>query len=336
MSNRYLGYDQVCGLAGEAMRPQRDMPRAILITLVFVTCIYMIATLVLTGMQDWTEISPVSGFPTAFYANHANWAGELTAMGEILTLPLVVLVQVLVQPRLQYAMAEDGLLPRIFGELDENGNIWKGTVISGLITIFIATGVPFSHLNDIISCAVLIALSLTDSSLILLWHEAPDNESNFAHYLVLAFNGVAFLTSSVLVSYMEPSWGRALSTALFCILGGLVYAITSYCPRAAVFGGRRHHYHEEHLIREESFFRTPGVPFLPCLGIFINWYLVAQIDAKSIGLLLLILGLSSIYYFRCKGRRNNRENEASTDDGAIQEIEAPYHSTSANASSSIL
>ncbi|GAX29476.1 hypothetical protein FisN_16Hh082 [Fistulifera solaris] len=332
----YLGYDQVCGLAGEATRPQRDMPLAILITLVFVTCIYMIATLVLTGMQDWREISSVSGFPTAFHANHADWAGELTAMGEILTLPLVVLVQVLVQPRLQHAMAEDGLLPRIFGELDENGNIWKGTVISGSITILISTGVQFSHLNDIISCAVLIALSLTDSSLILLWHEAPDPESNFARYLVLTFNVVAFLTSSVLVSYMETAWGRALSTTLLCILGGLVYAITSYCPRTAVFGGRRHRYHEEQLIREQNFFRTPGVPYLPCLGIFINWYLVAQIDAKSIGLLLLILGLSSFYYFRRKGRRSNRDSDASPDDGPVQELEAPYHSTSANASSLIL
>lgn len=304
------------------------MPLAILITLVFVTCIYMVATLVLTGMQDWTEISSVSGFPTAFYANQAQWAGEFTAIGEILTLPLVVLVQVLVQPRLQHAMAEDGLLPRIFGELDGNGNIWKGTLISGTVTILIATGVPFSHLNDIISCAVLVALNLTDSSLILLWHEAIDPESNFAHYLVLAFNVVAFLASTVLVSsYMQTSWGRLLAAALICMLGGLVFVIYSWCPRTAVFGGRRHHYHEEQLIREQGFFRTPAVPFLPCLGIFINWYLVAQMDAMSIGVLVLILGLSSVYYFRFTVRRNSRENDSLSDDGPVQEIEAPYHST---------
>lgn len=322
---RYLGYDQVCGLAGEAVRPQRDMPLAILITLIFVTCIYMIATLVLTGMQEWTELSPVSGFPTAFYANQAAWAGELTAIGEILTLPLVVLVQVLVQPRLQHAMAEDGLLPRIFGELDENGNIWKGTIISGAVTILIATGVPFSHLNDIISCAVLVALNMTDSSLILLWHEAPDPESNFAHYLVLSYNIVAFLVSVVLVSYMQTSTGRVLSATLVCVLGGIVFAIQNYCPRTAVFGGRRHHYHEEQLIREQGFFRTPGVPLLPCLGIFINWYLVAQMEALSTGVLFLLLGLSSAYYFRFTGRRSSRQNES--DDGPVEEIEAPYHST---------
>lgn len=309
------------------MRPQRDMPLAILITLVFVTCIYMIATLVLTGMQDWTEISSVSGFPTAFYANNADWAGELTAIGEILTLPLVVLVQVLVQPRLQHAMAEDGLLPRIFGELDGNGNIWKGTLISGAVTILIATGVPFSHLNDIISCAVLVALNMTDSSLILLWHEAPDPESSFAHYLVLAYNVVAFLASVVLVSYLQTSWGRVLSVALICILAGLVSSIYIYCPRSVVFGGRRHHYHEDQLIREQGYFRTPGVPLLPCLGIFINWYLVAQMDAMSIGLLLFILGLSSLYYFRV--RRNTRDDsEGLSEDGPVQEIEAPYHGTS--------
>jgi amino acid transporter len=58
-----------------------------------------------------------SGFSQAFKARGLYWAYEVTAVGEIVTLPLVVLVSFIAQPRLQYALAEDGLLPAMFGQV---------------------------------------------------------------------------------------------------------------------------------------------------------------------------------------------------------------------------
>lgn len=94
----YLGYDQVCGLAGEAVNPKRNLPLAIFITLIFVTAVYMVASLVLTGMQSYEDISSVSGFPAAFYARNVNVAAQITALGEIITLPLVILITMMIQP----------------------------------------------------------------------------------------------------------------------------------------------------------------------------------------------------------------------------------------------
>jgi APA family basic amino acid/polyamine antiporter len=79
----YLGYDQVCSLGGEAINPKQDLPTAIMFTLGFVTVLYMIATLVLTGMQPYQNISSVSGFPSAFYSLDADLCGQITALGEV-------------------------------------------------------------------------------------------------------------------------------------------------------------------------------------------------------------------------------------------------------------
>lgn len=56
--------------------------------------------------------------------NGLQWAAELVAVGELVTIPLVVLVSLIAQPRLQFAMAEDGLLPQIFARVDANGNLF--------------------------------------------------------------------------------------------------------------------------------------------------------------------------------------------------------------------
>ena len=295
----YLGYDQVCGLAGETISPKRNLPMAVLLTLGSVTVIYMTATLVLTGMQPAADISSVSGFPAAFHAKGANIDGQITALGELVTLPIVILVTVMIQPRLQYAMAEDGLLPAFFKQIDAHGNLRNGTLASGSLFILISSTIPFEHLNNIITCGVLTALSLSDSSLILLWHEAPDPESNRGHFLILAFHGAALVSSVLWTQSTDSSVGRFATFCATVTMMALAFAIHQYCPKTKAFGGRRKHYHGDRLLRDINggYFRTPFVPFLPCAAIFINWYLIAQLDWMGVGGLLAFLAVSSLYYF---------------------------------------
>ena len=76
----YLGFDSVCVVAGEAINAERNLPLSIMITLGVVTSLYVTSSLALVGMQDYTEISPESGYPEAFYANGVEWASQLTAV----------------------------------------------------------------------------------------------------------------------------------------------------------------------------------------------------------------------------------------------------------------
>ena len=299
----FLGYDEVCCLTAEAIDPQKNMPRAIMWTIVILTVSYMAATLALTGMQPYNEISAVGGFPDAFHSRDADWAADMTAMGTIVTLPLVVLVAVMAQPRLQYALATDGLIPAWFGQVDDTGNLWNGTLFAGVVMTFIASFVPFQHLNDMISAGVLVAFSMTNSSLILLRHESPDETPFLLEKLLVSFNCLSFLTGLLLSTpFFALVIGKVLTFAC-CVMTVLTCIfIKLWCPAAAFFGGKTRRTTTQHMMVgvvsiDEEEFRTPFLPFFPCLGIFVNWYLVAQQSWSGLGLLIVFLVCAITFYF---------------------------------------
>lgn len=144
----FIGYDEVCCVAGEALDPKSDIPRAIVGTIVITTGIYVITSMALTGLLLYTDINPTIGFPDAFLQRHITWAATWTAMGELITLPIVVVLCLLAQPRLNYCVAMDGILPIILTQLNEHGNLSYGIMISGILMTFIATFCPFTYLDD--------------------------------------------------------------------------------------------------------------------------------------------------------------------------------------------
>lgn len=79
----YIGYDEVCCVAGEAINPQRNLPRAVLLTIGIVTALTVFASLALVGMQPYTEISTTSGFPEAFTYNESSIAYQITAVSQL-------------------------------------------------------------------------------------------------------------------------------------------------------------------------------------------------------------------------------------------------------------
>lgn len=293
----YLGYDQVCCLAGEVKDAKRDLPRAVLGVLMGCAALYVVAALALTGMIPFEQISVVAGFPDGFAHVGNTVVAQITALGEIATMPIVILVTVMVQPRLQYAMAVDGLLPSIFHNVDNKGNLFVGTAIAGSLFIVISTLVPFENLNDAISAAVLSALSLTDTSVIMLWHEpAHDPESPLTCHLMMLFHAAALVGGMCLTHGGDGRTNVMLTSACGVVMVASCWCVYQYCPRVPCFGGRRHHYHENDLLREEGYFQTPWVPFLPCLAIAINWWLMAQLGVTGIALLLGFLSCAVLYY----------------------------------------
>lgn len=247
------------------------MPLSIIISLTIVTSLYIIAALALTGMQPYDEISDVSGFPVAFQSNGWSWAAQISAFGEVFTLPIVVLISLMAQPRLQYALAKDGLLPEIFARVDRNGNIWHGTIISGIVIVLIASFVPFEHLNDMISAGILVAFCMTDSSLVIMRHESPHNDGRVERLLGW-FNVNALMFGLSLTHFKDNIVGNIVT---ICSTFGLLMCLRGLyqCPKAVLFGGsiRASQYKGSVDMRIDSYFKTPCMPLIPCLGIFVNW-----------------------------------------------------------------
>jgi basic amino acid/polyamine antiporter, APA family len=307
----YLGYDEICCVAGEARHPVRDLPRAVLGTLATVTVCYILAAVALTGMLPYTEISPTAGFPDAFRTRGWEVAAQVTAAGEVLTLPVVVLISLMAQPRLTLSMAVDGLLPKIFAKVDAGGNLTGGTMVAGTAMTIIATFVPFTYLDDLISAGILVAFSMTNACLLLLRCESPIHRDGYLEVLLGIYNVLCFLTALLWTHDWSllpfQNFFAALSTLsmLLCVL-----EISRTCPRTMHFGGsilregeyssERHITHEsdhDDIVSPESdYFATPFIPYLPCLGMAVNWYLIAQLDFTGILLLILYLGIVSVIY----------------------------------------
>jgi APA family basic amino acid/polyamine antiporter len=305
----YIGYDEVCCMAGEAQHPRRDMPRAVLGTLGIVTACYVLASIALTGMVPYEDISPTAGFPDAFRHRGRNFVAKITAAGEVVTLPVVVLISLLAQPRLTLSMAVDGLLPEMFS------NLQKGSLVSGTLMTIIATFVPFTYLDDLISAGILVAFSMTNCCLVLLRCQSPDNHvhGNLLEILLAIYNGLCFLTAMLWTHASYLPWQNFCAVVSTLATVACLINIAISCPKTKHFGGsilREGEYsHDPHINRENEdeevdgpvtdeseYYRTPAVPYLPCLGMAVNWYLIAQLDRTGILLLCLYLGFTTLLY----------------------------------------
>jgi len=323
----YLGYDEVCCIASEAIHPARDMPRAVLWTLAIVTILYVLAAIALVGMQPWSEMSDTSAFPDSFHYNGIEWAAQLVAAGEVICLPVVVLISLMAQPRLQLALAKDGLMPEIFGRIDNQGNLHDGAKISGIIMTLIATFVPFGYLDDLISAGILVAFSMTDCCLVIMRCDPPFGQpTHFLNQCLVGYNALCFVTALFIthlwdaVTILGPAitlicctatfWlatyiGRFPLSATFGVGGGESSLSTSVQPSSP------HHHHQNQ--QQTVYFKTPLVPHLPLAGMFVNWYLIAQLEFVGLMLLLLYIGLAVLFYF-CYGAKQSVGNATGWND----------------------
>eukprot|EP00904_Undaria_pinnatifida_P004759 jgi/Undpi1/14284/HiC_scaffold_9.g03933.m1 len=164
----FLGFDEVVLLSPEAKNPAKHVPRALFASLMAVTVVCAAASMSLSGAMPAADLDSDSAFAEAFRDRGMKTAYKITAIGELVTLPLVVLVSFMAQPRLLFAMAKDGLLPHLFAEVDSRGTLLKGSLVSGGVCMLTALLVPFDALDNIISAGVLLAFNIVTSSLLVL------------------------------------------------------------------------------------------------------------------------------------------------------------------------
>ena len=136
----YIGFDAVSTAAGEAKNPQRDMPIGILGSLAICTIIYIIVCAVMTGMTHYTLLGTAKPVVTAIEPYPAlNWLKWATEVGAIAGLSSVILVMLMGQPRIFFAMSQDGLLPKFFGKVHPKYQTpYIGTIIVGVFAALLA------------------------------------------------------------------------------------------------------------------------------------------------------------------------------------------------------
>lgn len=180
----FIGFDIVATMAEETKNPQRDVPKGILASLAIVTVLYVAVSVVLSGMVSYTQLKTVPGggqanLATAFTANGVQWASKVIAVGALAGLTTVVMVLMLGQCRILFAMARDGLLPRPLAKTGSRGTPVRITVFVAVVVAFTASVFPIARLEEMVNVGTLFAFVLVSAGVIVLRRTRPDLERGF-------------------------------------------------------------------------------------------------------------------------------------------------------------
>ena len=178
----YIGFDIVATAAEETRNPKRDIPRGIIGSLVICTVLYMAVSIVITGMLNYKDPRMNTSAPLAeaFTANGVNWASSLISLGAVCGLTTVVLVLMLGQNRVLFAMSRDGLLPTKLAAVHPRfGTPYIITIATGVFVAILAGVVPLGELSKLVSIGTLFAFVLVSAGVIILRRTRPDLERSF-------------------------------------------------------------------------------------------------------------------------------------------------------------
>jgi APA family basic amino acid/polyamine antiporter len=219
----YIGFDSVSTHSEEARNPQRDVPIAIVVSLIVCTLLYIAMVAVLTGMVPYYKININAPVADAFRQVGLNWAEFLIAVGGVTGITSVMLVMMLSQPRVLLAMARDGLLPQsFFGAVHEKFRTpWKSTILTGLFVGSLAAFLPINILSDLVNIGTLFAFVIVCLAVMIMRRTHPDAKRPFRAPLVPLVPILGILTCLLLMFSLPPeNWLRLL---IWLLIGFLIY-----------------------------------------------------------------------------------------------------------------
>jgi basic amino acid/polyamine antiporter, APA family len=178
----YIGFDVVSTTAQEAKNPQRDMPVGILGSLAVCAVLYVLVAIVMTGLVRYDQLVGPAPFAVAINAAGEGlfWLRPFVKIGIIAGLTSVILVLLLGQPRIFYAMATDGLMPRAFAKIHPRFKTpYVPTLITGAVAMVVAGALPIDILGELVSIGTLLAFLIVCLGVLVLRYRHPDAPRNF-------------------------------------------------------------------------------------------------------------------------------------------------------------
>ncbi len=295
----YIGFDAISTTAEECKNPQRDLPRAMMYALVLCTVIYVIITLVLTGMVPYTKLGV--GDPLSFVFAEVGLPGlsGLVAVSAVFAMASVLLVFQLGQPRIWLTMSRDGLLPPVFARIHPRFHTPSfATIVTGF---FVAVPSLFLNMDlvvDLTSIGTLFAFALVCGGILII-DPYGRSEARFkvpyinGRYLVplilavgagllLRYNGPQISEFSANASFQQGYEGfRHQIPMLVFLLSCVALSVVSFQKKLSL---------------------------LPVLGLLINLYLMTQLGISNWTLFFIWLLIGLAVYFGY-GYANSKLNQ---------------------------
>ena len=217
-----FGYDTLTTAAEESKNPQRDLPRAVLLSLGISMGLYLTISMVLTGIVPYATLANDAPVSNAFQALGLTWVRVAISIAAVCGIISVVFAFMLAAARIWFALARDGLLPAWFAKVHPKyGTPYRPTLILGVVTALAAGALPIGELAELVNIGTLSAFIVICASILLLRHRQPELPRTFRTPWVPFTPLVGIGFSIWLVSQLPwITWERFL---IWMALGLIVY-----------------------------------------------------------------------------------------------------------------
>ena len=289
----FIGFDVVATTGEEAINPKRNIPLAIVISLIVIFLAYFGISTVLTMMLPYYKQNPDAPFPYVY--DQIGWTTIkwIVSIGAIFALCTSLLGAMFPLPRILYAMGNDGMIFKIMKKVNSRTQTpLIATILSGLLAATMAAVFNLSQLIDMMSIGTLMAYSIVAICVLILHYDAPNDDSsdhassmttiirqmtnfkftneptklssNIAKVSIVTYGILSIFLCSILKFEMN-----AVTITLLSIVAVALFLNMLVIARQPVDNS------------VELSFKVPLVPFLPCLSVLINLYLMFQLDVPT-------------------------------------------------------
>ena len=219
----YIGFDAVSTTAQEAKNPQRDLPIGIIVSLLVCTALYIMVAGVLTGMVRWQDINIEAPVARAFLDRGLPLASHIITLGALAGLTSVMLVMLLGQTRVLYAMANDGLLPRkFFAAVHPKWRTpYKNTMAVGLLAAIVGSITPIDDIGRMVNIGTLLAFVIVCIAVMVLRNTNPAQPRPFRTPWVPVVPILGILFNGYMMYKLGwVNWARLI---IWLVIGLVVY-----------------------------------------------------------------------------------------------------------------
>ncbi|MDM7890978.1 APC family permease [Curtobacterium caseinilyticum] len=220
----YIGFDAASTAGEEAKDPRRDLPRAIIASIVIVTTLYILVAVAAIGARPWTSFSSDEASLVRIVVDVTGQpvVALVFSVGAVIAIASVVLTVLYGQTRILLTMARDGMVPKVFGTVSRRtGTPVPNTLIVGIVVAVGAALVPLGELADATSIGTLVAFALVNVSVIVLRRTRPDLERSYRVPLFPVVPVLGTLCCVLLAVFLGA--GTWIAFGLWMVAGAVLY-----------------------------------------------------------------------------------------------------------------
>ena len=281
----FIGFDSISTTAEECKDPQRDMPKAMIYCLLICTVLYVLITLVLTGMVNYKELNVNDPLAFVFERVGLDFMAGLISVSSVIAITSALLVYQLGQPRIWMTMSRDGLLWKKFSNIHPKFKTPSfATVVTGFVVGIPALFFKMDFFVDLTSVGTFFAFILVCGGVLYLDHTGISERSKFkvpyingkfliGAGLIMAVLGLFFYGQTVIAEWKVLTFSEILEHKLLIIIFWITWIVLSVLSYKYNFS------------------------ILPVLGILTNLYLMTELGASNWFIFVIWLAIGLVIYF---------------------------------------